>query len=688
MKKTIAFILCFVLVFTGILSYASPESDEAMKVLASIKSRIPDTNGFDRFNSSYDKTENDLVYHFEWSKDSDDSSYEFMSLSVNSENVITSYNHYDSKYEKGVSKPTITRPTSDQILPDVINEFEKINPSLSDSVIISKSDNRESLTSSEYVFNVCRIYNGIPVYNDSGYISYSIESESIRSFNLNYTPALSFPDPGNAISYDDATQSYFEKLGMKLVYNTDYSKTEKTVYLAYIPKETNKYIDALSSDVIVPLRPSRYGEIDGADKEMVSDSLNSSAGGGGFREELSEAELKELEKVGNLISKDEAEKQIRENKLINAGNEYDLARVYLSSSDDEYFYHFSFETNNPEYAYSNVNMNAKTGEIRSIYQSADYDSDEKDEIKADIAREYVETLASKYYSSDDSKKYRFESQNGNGFDFVRYENDIPYNDDRIYISINPKDEKITSYNIRFSETTFPSPEGIAEKSYATKKFLEYSDYKMYYYPSCSSENMKYCDKALLVYMPDMSKCSEVYANTSEPVRLYEQAQIGDYTDISGHYAEEIINTLSRYGIGFEEDEFRPDEVICQKDYVALLVSVVSRNDGIILGKSMDYTSYYTRAGNLGIVKDGENSPESPVTRENAAVYMVRALGFEEVAKLDGIYVSKFADVTKNIGYISILSGLGVVDGFGGIFNPDKNLTRADAMIMIYKYLSC
>ena len=686
MRKTILFLLCFVLSFTPFATYANSESDEVMRILASIKSRIPDTNEFDTFNSSYDKTENNLVYHFDWNKDSDDSSYKYMSISVNSEGIITSYNHYDSKFEKPVSKPSITRPVSDEILPLVIDEFNKINPSLMGNVVISKSDNRESLTSNEYTYNVQRIHNGVPVYNDSGYISYSILSGTIRSFNFNYTPNLSFPDSENVISYDDAVKNYNEKIGMKLVYNTDYSKSEKTVYLAYIPSDTTKYIDANSAEVVTPLRPSRYeGGMNSADKEAVSDSLTS-GGGGGFREELSDVEIKELEKVGLLISKDEAEKLIRENKLINAGDKYELARVNLSHSDDEYYYQFSFESAEPAYSYSNVNINAKNGKIRSIYQSSDYGKDEK-EVGEDVAKDYVATLAPEYYSSDDCGKYRFESRNGNGFDFIRYENDIPYRDDGIYININPKDKRITSYNIRFSDVMFSATDGIIDKSYATERFLTFSDYKMYYYPSCSEANMKYCDTALLVYMPDMAKCSELYAENAEPVRLYAQTQIGDYADIHGHYAESIINKLSLYGIGFEEENFRPDEIICQKDFVALLVSVVSRNDAIILEKSMDYTPYYSRAGSLGIVKEGENSPESPVTRESAAVYMVRALGFEEVAKLDEIYVSKFNDVHTYVGYISILEGLGVVDGFGGTFNPYKNLTRADAMIMIYKYLS-
>ena len=67
--------------------------------------------------------------------------------------------------------------------------------------------------------------------------------------------------------------------------------------------------------------------------------------------------------------------------------------------------------------------------------------------------------------------------------------------------------------------------------------------------------------------------------------------------------------------------------------------------------------------------------------------MVKVLGFDEIASIEGIYIPMFSDVTKNIGYISILNGIGVIKGFDGKFNPDNYITRADAMVMIYNYLS-
>ena len=85
--------------------------------------------------------------------------------------------------------------------------------------------------------------------------------------------------------------------------------------------------------------------------------------------------------------------------------------------------------------------------------------------------------------------------------------------------------------------------------------------------------------------------------------------------------------------------------------------------------------------------EDEKSPDAGVSREQAAVYMIRALNLDEVASLDGIYVSEFSDVISHKGHISILGAMGVVNGYGGIFNPGQMLTRADAMIMLYNYLS-
>ena len=101
-----------------------------------------------------------------------------------------------------------------------------------------------------------------------------------------------------------------------------------------------------------------------------------------------------------------------------------------------------------------------------------------------------------------------------------------------------------------------------------------------------------------------------------------------------------------------------------------------------------YDDVYIRACDFGIISDEEKNPDAVVTREMAAVYMIRAIGAEKYAKLDGIYKAPFPDVTNYVGYIAVLSGMGVINGdANGSFNPSSPITRADSAIMIYNYLS-
>ena len=91
-----------------------------------------------------------------------------------------------------------------------------------------------------------------------------------------------------------------------------------------------------------------------------------------------------------------------------------------------------------------------------------------------------------------------------------------------------------------------------------------------------------------------------------------------------------------------------------------------------------------------IMSGEEKTPESPITREKAFVYIIRFAGLEKVAELPDIYKVSYADgellSEGKIGYAAILSGLGIVCGNGGKLRPQENLTRAEAVTMLYRYL--
>ena len=162
----------------------------------------------------------------------------------------------------------------------------------------------------------------------------------------------------------------------------------------------------------------------------------------------------------------------------------------------------------------------------------------------------------------------------------------------------------------------------------------------------------------------------------------------EYSDIDGHYAEKYIKELAYYGIGFEGGEFKPDEKITQKDFLALLMSI-NGNDIIVLKNNLEQANWvYRNSAQNSIISEDERDDDAEVTREEAAVYMIRAIGAENYAKYNDIYVTPFNDVTENKGYIALLSAMGVLSGDGnGNFNPNREMTRAESIIMIYNYLT-
>ena len=72
----------------------------------------------------------------------------------------------------------------------------------------------------------------------------------------------------------------------------------------------------------------------------------------------------------------------------------------------------------------------------------------------------------------------------------------------------------------------------------------------------------------------------------------------------------------------------------------------------------------------------------------AAIFMVRAMGAEKYAELQGIWNCPFADITENQGYASLLYGMSIIKGDeAGNFNPDAYITNADSAIIIYNSLN-
>ena len=78
-------------------------------------------------------------------------------------------------------------------------------------------------------------------------------------------------------------------------------------------------------------------------------------------------------------------------------------------------------------------------------------------------------------------------------------------------------------------------------------------------------------------------------------------------------------------------------------------------------------------------------PDDPITREELAVMLVRALGYGTIAGLVQDLPMPFEDVTTNVGYITMAYDLGLVSGTSATtFSPDKTATREQVAVILMR----
>lgn len=675
-------IFALALAITVLFSFASfaMETDKTEEVLASVKERIPGTDRFDTFeNNSEREFDGRTLYQFSWYNKAGGRSIE---VAVTGDGVITSYSEYDPENDNTERKPTINRPSSDEVLPKAQALVDALNPSLG-TIVAEKREGYDSLYNSGYSFRLYHKENGINVSGDTGFVRLNADGTKILSYNISYTEGVTYPESGSAISAEDAKKAFAEKIGMKLSYKVKYEDRKKTAYLSYEPDKPDYYIDAVTGEAIKPnIYSDLFRGMGGATENAAADEAES-----GAQKSFSEAEKAELGNLSNLITKEEARAAVDKTKLLavpgDAVTNIILEKDYYYT--DKYYYRMYFSSKD---FWASATVDAKDGTIISLNANSEaHSKDEKklskDELKK-AADAMLETLCPG--KTGEGKAFRpEENESASDFNYVRYVNDIPVNFNSVTISLDEVTGELNYYHISEDDIAFPTADGVIGVSAATEKVFANNSYELLYIPVISKEGLKSPDTSVLVYTIKGNK-TEIDAMTGEPVYAYERETVGEYTDISGHWAENAIKTLARFGIGFSESKFKPDSEITEKEFVALITSAVSDNSPICITKSViDNFGTYAPVSR-GILKNGEEATDNAVTRSKAALWFARAMGYGDIAELYRIFVTPFSDVKENIGAVAILSGLGVLNGTGdNTFSPNAHLTRAAAAMMIYNY---
>lgn len=176
-------------------------------------------------------------------------------------------------------------------------------------------------------------------------------------------------------------------------------------------------------------------------------------------------------------------------------------------------------------------------------------------------------------------------------------------------------------------------------------------------------------------------------------------------DIENHWAEQALQLMIDYkAIDVQDGKVNPNAIITRGELIKMLV--IAMNGGATYYRAMydqaskasfndvsydsPYFAYVEAAADQQLIdrSSEEFNPDDPMTRDEVADLIVRALGYGKLAQYENIFNISFQDASesKNKGQVAIVVGLGVMTLSNGKFEPRKQVTRAEAATAFYRYL--
>ncbi|AEY65276.1 hypothetical protein Clo1100_1022 [Clostridium sp. BNL1100] len=684
---------------------------ELQNAIKFVKSKIDIPKECTKFSYNIYNRNDQIVWSLAWT---DEDSQKNVNVQVDQDNFISSYNSYDYMPSDGKKIPKYSKEQAYKIAEQFVN---RLNPKLMDEFKLNETNDYGY--NGGYSINYIRQVNGIKYRNN--YINISVNSYTgkVISYTCNYSKNTKFEDSSKIISLNQAQKAFAEKLGLKLVYNVKFEKDKSETYLAYVPKATNKYIDAVTGEVETA---TNYMLYENALSSQAQKMAAMDAAGTVSNIALTPDELDAVNSISNLITKDTADKKLRSLSNFNLDSSFKLTNSYLgkvwrnsNSLAWTLTYTKVLDESKKLTREVQITVDAKTGaliEFWTNYTSPTGAVPQKSEEQAKvICDEALKTLIPDIYAKvkfDDSYiKYDSKPENSYSFKYIRIENGLECPDNYISISYDNLSGNISSfYTYWAKDLKFDDPKNVISVEEANKVMFNKIGYEIQYIPDDSdTEETLIMDyklgvsntrNAVLGYFTDSSKPCIISAVNGDILdnsgRVYKDNKVADYTDVNGIKAEDKVKVLTQIGIRYIQDELKPADVLLQKDYFILLSRL---NDFYYMDKATDndkmIENMYNQLISQGIITKAEKAPLSVVTREDAAKYFIKFKGLSEVAEIKGIYKSSFKDANKInpnlLGYVCLTTGFKAMNGSNGNFMPKNKMTRLDGLMTIYNFLA-
>ncbi|MCZ8535051.1 YcdB/YcdC domain-containing protein [Psychrobacillus psychrodurans] len=544
-----------------------------------------------------------------------------------------------------------------------------------------------------YSFSFNRMKDDVEIADQSVSVTVLGNGEIVGFSGSHITKSPTFEDVKKVNDRKEALEKVKGNLTAKLQYqvNTNYETGENDVKLVYVP-------DVLSINAIT-------GEWFNG-KEFVVEQPN--------KKKYVKVTETALPAKHNGITKEEAKKsaekllQVKSNKV--KLSIQSVEEVKNSNGQEIFSVHYMYNYGNSGSG-STLEFDKKTGELLQYHNTQNGLLVEMDETKEEVtiskeeaiaqAVKYLKELVPSYlheYAMPLEEGYHDETMGNYYITFPRIVNGVMVMGDQISVNIH-KDGSLDNLNVvRPQIEEWPSLEGVISTKEAEDILNKALNIKMSYWKENQKKENKHYN---LIYSPTFNETAfnVLDANSGNWINQYHMEVT---PEVSHPTAAEELNYLIKAKVLTVNDPktFNGDATVSRGEAIKIMMNSLTyiyetsnHRDSESIKQSYTnvdpkHASYQAieRAVEAGILKTDQKTFDlnSPITKEELAVWYIRALGLEQAAKQNNIFINEFTDSKKvkveNTGYVVLAHSLGLVKAEKNQFNPIKEVTYADLAV--------
>lgn len=664
---------------------ASQEKEELTEITKKVKEKLTIPSNLTEFEYYMQEEDvNNRIWMLVWQ---DKQGIQNLRVGADSKGRIISYRLYEEK--AGMYVPKFQK----NVLKEKAELFIKqASPELEGKISYLKGT-FEGTYSGCYFYHYQRKENGILMPDNQIQVGVNYETGQVVEYLVDWGYNLTIPNKETSVTKKEAFNKIRKELKMNLSYRTvsDGEKGEKKAYLIYTPTLPYLSVDAKNGTLYTTKDENQNSSANSEEKDAGNAKEDSANG-------LSQVEINEIDKIKDIITKQQAIKKVRENKkLLLDTNLTNISASLTKKHEKAIDYVWNIEFNHAgdlkdrdrygKYAFATVD--AKNGTILSYYttmnngqnnnssaksSSLKYSKEDCQTIFETFAKEQFPTYMKETVKGDIKNDYILTYKNnkpvygGYQYQYNRAYKNIPYENNYINGCVDLVTGKIYEfYHDWYDSVTFEEPDNILTEEQAFKAYMEKDGFELVYEINTTYDGNKNVSKenVRLVYNTNINPAiispftgKQLNYDGSTYIKNTEQF---NYKDINGHEAARSIALLADMGIGFEGNQYKPEQPITQKELYTFLEKL-NLNDKII--------------------KQELEENSNPITRVEASYLAIKLLNLNKIAAMD-IYQINFADKDsikkEDVGYIALVNGLGILKtDKENYFHPKENLTRGQA----------